>query len=139
MGVKKLHMHSLLDYLSEMHKELSHSYEANCLAISRHVAGLLLDAGKQPVIVCLHKEEDRAEATFHYPLIPTKYNGRITWTKHYACCCDGIVYDPMLEEPIRVEQYSVATFGVEFPIEIYVAEEAMGEYLRRSHGYQRAV
>jgi hypothetical protein len=110
-------MSPLLAYLNEKRRLLAINYEANCLAIARDIAGLLSDGGSQPVIMCLHKEEPTPKGRFHYPLIPKKYNGRVSWTKHYVCCCDGIVYDPMLEGPVRVEQYSMAVFGEEFPME----------------------
>jgi hypothetical protein len=110
-------MSSLLTYLDDKRRLLAHSYEANCLTIAYDIAGLLIAEGRSPFIACLHKEEDRAGNRFHYPLIPKKYNGRVTWTKHYVCCCDGIVYDPMLDEPVAIERYSQKVFGQEFPME----------------------
>jgi hypothetical protein len=118
-------MSSLISYLTATRRQLAHTYEGNCLVIAREIAGFLIEDGKQPFIACLHKEEDRAGNRFHYPLTPKKYQGRITWTKHYVCCCDGRVYDPMFEEPIELEQYSRVAFGEELPIERYIAEEAM--------------
>lgn len=44
--------------------------------------------------------------------------------KYYACCCDEMVYDPLLEEPIRIEEYSNALFAEDFPIERIAPEEA---------------
>ena len=124
-------MSSLLSYLTEKRRQFAHNYDANCLKIARDIAGLLIAGKSQPFIACLHKEEDRVEGRFHYPLMPKKYKGRVTWTKHYVCCCDGMVYDPMLEEPVRIEQYSMAVFGEDFPLEIYVAEEAVEEYVKQ--------
>ncbi len=117
-------MSLLLTYLNAKRSLLAHDYQANCLTIAHDIAGLLIKKGGHPFIICLHKEEARAGNTFHYPLIPKKYNGRITWTKHYACCCDEIVYDPLLEEPIRIEEYSNALFAEDFPIERIAPEEA---------------
>jgi hypothetical protein len=110
-------MSSLSYYLNDKRRLLALNYEANCLAIARDIARLLADDGREPFIVCLHKEEVRAGNMFHYPLIPKKYKGRITWTKHYVCCSEGMVYDPMLDEVIEIEQYSRAAFGEEFPME----------------------
>ena len=111
-------MSSLSSYLSDTHRQLACEYEGNCLAIAREIARLLVDRGRQPFIAYLHKEESRAGSRFHYPLIPKKYTGRITWTKHYVCCCDGVVYDPMLERPVRIDQYSRAAFGADYPMDI---------------------
>ena len=99
----------------EKRRQFAHNYDANCLKIARDIAGLLIAGKSQPFIACRHKEEDRVEGRFHYPLMPKKYKGRVTWTIHYVCCCDGMVYDPMLEEPVRIEQYSMAVFGEDSP------------------------
>jgi hypothetical protein len=82
-------MASLSDYLNEKRHKLAHNYEANCLTIARDIASLLVVGGKRPYIACLHKEEETAAGKLHYPLMPRRYNGRVTWTKHYVCCCEG--------------------------------------------------
>ena len=119
-------MSPLLTYLMDKRRLFAHTYEANCLTIARDIARLLVEEGHQPFIACLHKEEDRAGNRFHYPLSPKKYNGRITWTKHYVCCCEGMVYDPMLEEPVGMEQYSRAVFGEDFPMERWIPKGEKG-------------
>ncbi|MEK6406267.1 MAG: hypothetical protein AABN34_04810 [Acidobacteriota bacterium] len=124
-------MSSLLSYLTEKRSLLADNYEANCLTIARDIARLLIDSGNQPFIACLHKETVRPGYRFHHPLIPKKYYGSITWTKHYVCCCEGVVYDPMLEEPVGIEQYSRAAFGEDFPLESFVPKEAMEGYMGR--------
>jgi hypothetical protein len=121
----------LLRYLDDKRREFAHTYEANCLTVARDIARLLIDVGKQPSIASIHKEEERMEGRFHYPVMPKKYGGRVTWTRHYVCCCGGMVYDPMLEEPVEIGHYSQATFGEDFPVEIFVSEEEMEEYLSR--------
>ena len=124
-------MSALLSYMTEKGRLLAESYQANCLAIAHDIAALLLDSGSQPFIVCLYKVEDRGGNRFHYPLIPKQYGGRITWTKHYVCCCGSVAYDPMLREPVPIEQYSRQAFGEDFPMARFVTEEAMRQYLGR--------
>ena len=125
-------MSSLAHYLTESYQLLADSYQANCLTIARDIARLLLESGSRPFIVSLSKVESRGGDRFHYPLMPKKYGGRVTWTKHYVCCCGELAYDPMLEQPVLLDQYCQLVFGQDFPLEKFVAEEAMEEYLKRA-------
>ena len=122
-------MSALLRYMAEQNRRLAESYPANCVTIARDSAAFLLASGCQPYIVCLYKAEDRGGNRFHYPLIPKKYGGRITWTKHYVCGCGSVAYDPILGEPVPIEQYCRRAFGIEFLMERFVTEAAMRQYL----------
>jgi hypothetical protein len=122
-------MLSLSDYLADRRRQLAEGYQADCLAIARDIARLLTESGRRPFIVYLNKVEARGKDKFHYPLMPKKYGGRVTWTKHYVCCSAGLAYDPILEEPVPLEQYSAIVFGKGFHMESFVSEEAMQEYL----------
>jgi len=55
-----------LNYLAESHHLLADSYQANCLAIARVIARLLLDSGKRSFIMCLSKVEDKREELVFY-------------------------------------------------------------------------
>jgi hypothetical protein len=125
-------MSSLLDYLAERGRLLAESYQADCLAIARDIARLLTDSGRRPFIVYLNRVEARGRDKFHYPLMPKKYGGRVTWTKHYVCCAAGMAYDPILEEPVPIEQYCAIVFGEDFPMERFVSEDKMDDYLNDS-------
>jgi hypothetical protein len=125
-------MSKLLEYLTERCQLLADGYQANCLAIARDIARLLIESESRPFIVCLSKVEARGRDIFHYPLIPKKYGGRVTWTKHYVCCSAGMAYDPILEEPVPLEQYCAIVFGEDFPMERFISEERIEEYLMHS-------
>lgn len=64
--------------------------------------------------------------------MPKRYGGRVTWTKHYVCCSDGLAFAPILDDPMPIDDYSLTVFGEDFPMERFVSEEAMQDYLRRS-------
>src|SRR5690349_17423024 len=124
-------MSLLLRYLAEKQRALATDYQANCLTIARDIAKLLVEEGRRPFIARLYKVEQRGENMFHYPLIPKKYSGRITWTKHYVCCCGELVYDPMFAERISMKRYSEIVFGEEFPMETFVPEDEIEAYINR--------
>ena len=90
----------------------------DCLQHARAIAALLAAGGKKPWIGCLRKIEQRAEGTFHHPLIPRNVPGpKISaWTTHYVCCCDGRAYDPLLGRSEPLETYATTLFGLEIPI-----------------------
>lgn len=125
-------MTPLLRYLDEKRRILATDYPSNCLTIARDIARLLVEEGKRPFIAHLYKVEQRGENMFHYPLMPKKYRGRVTWTTHYVCCCEESVYDPMFETEICINQYSEIAFGEDFPMEIFVSEAEIDAYLNRS-------
>ena len=116
----------LSGYLAEKRRVLADGYDANCLTIALEIAALLRAEGRQPSVATLIRVELRGEDVFYGPITPLKYEGRVTWTRHYVCCCDRMAYDPMLSEPVPVEDYSRLTFGVDIPLEECDPAKAMG-------------
>ncbi|HMG36430.1 MAG TPA: hypothetical protein VKM94_21015 [Blastocatellia bacterium] len=111
-------MSRLADYMAEKRAAMAESYSGNCLRIALEVAGLLRSEGKAPVVYTLSRVEKRGEDLFYGPLSPLRYRGKVTWTRHYVCCCDGQAFDPMLPEPTPVEGYTRAAFGIDIPLEV---------------------
>ncbi len=122
----------LQDYFDAKHRLLADDYQGNCLTVAREIAQLLLDEGKKPFIGLLVRKEMRGDSKFYGPLIPKKYRGRTTWTKHYVCCCDGLVFDPILEKPSEIELYSQRVFGLEIPVQTFIPSEIIERYVGRS-------
>lgn len=122
-------MTTLSSYLEEKRLLLASEYKGDCLAIARDIARLLLEEQRQPFIALLVRKEVRGELKFYGPLSPKKYLGRVTWTKHYVCCCDGQVYDPMLGEPAPLEEYSQKVFGLEIPLQTFIPTELISRYV----------
>jgi hypothetical protein len=124
-------MPSWLDYFAEKHLQVAERYQGDCLAIAREIARLLLEEGKDPFIGLLVKKDMLGENKFYHALLPKKYQGRITWNKHYVCCCDAKVYDPMFEEPLDIEGYSQRAFGLDISIQTFIPKEIMNKYVNR--------
>lgn len=123
-------MSSWRGYFAEKHLQLADHYQGDCLAIAREIARLLLGEGKDPFIGLLVKKEMRGENKFYHPLIPKKYQGRVTWTKHYVCCYDGKVYDPIFEEPLEIGGYSQRVFGLDISVQTFIPKEIIDRYVK---------
>ena len=122
---------SLAEYFAEKHFSLKDDYKGDCLVVAREIATRLLDLGKQPYIMMLTRFEQRGENKYYGPIMPIKYRGRVTWTKHYVCCCDERVFDPMHHEPINVNEYSQTIFAIKIPMEVFVPTVEMNMYLAK--------
>jgi len=101
----------------------------NCLVAAETLARLLLEEERSPWIGRLRKSEARGDAVFHFPLMPLRFHGAVTWTTHYVCVDRDIVYDPAASRPLRLRRYSREVFGQEIPIEIFVSETDIEGYL----------
>lgn len=135
------YMKSILDYLTTKHTALiaelgeNDGSSALCGVVAAEVAQRLLDEGKSPRI------EDVSEWTYENgklthvkTLIPTIFKNKWTekggWGCHVVCCADNIAYDPLLGEPVPVNEYCKLLFGEDIPMEVTVPPEEMAEYLR---------
>ena len=122
-------MDTLTEYFTAKHSALDTEYKDNCLTIARDIAKLLLDQGQEPYILMLEIVEQRGENRFHGPLMPVRYSGAATFTKHYVCYCDGLAYDPINPEPVAIDRYTNTIFGMEIPMKIFVSTSEVRNYL----------
>ena len=102
----------------------------NCLNAAETLAALLLEDGGSPWIGRLRKSETRGDTVFHAPLIPLRSHGGRAWTTHYVCVERSIVYDPAGLRPYPIHRYGESVFGEELPIEPFVTQTDVEEYLR---------
>jgi hypothetical protein len=104
---------SVLEYLQTTSAAMEHGYTADCVTHACNIADLLLSAGREAWIGRLRDITKLRDDVFHGPLIPRRFTGghARTWNVHYVCCSGTEVYDPMLAEPVGIEQYSLAAFG----------------------------
>lgn len=101
----------------------------NCLVAARELASLLRAEGRNPWIARLRKTVVRGEDVFHAPLTPRVPGVVATWTSHYACCCDELVFDPVAGRVIPIEDYSLEIFGQQMPMQVYVSADQLPAYL----------
>ena len=122
---------SALAYMKEKNKTLVNDYRTpdnnnveSCSEIAVDIAKILLDEGKRPIIVSVTNKEDGY-------LVPRQYEGRVKWGAHKICVCDGFVYDPMVGEPMSIEEYRDKVFENEVELEIKVAEDEVEKFINR--------
>jgi hypothetical protein len=102
----------------------------NCLVAARELSALLLDEGRAPWIARLRKTQTlEGGHVFHAPLTPRVAGVGRTWTTHYVCCCDAIVYDPVAGRALRLEVYSLEIFGEQISMEVFVPTVELPAYL----------
>lgn len=92
---------------------------ACCLSIANNICAALSDEEQSPHLARVQSDGTFLETVFASELYPRPYPER-TWWYHYVCEADGVVYDPMLEEPISLKDYPMAAF--------YVGELAIVKY-----------
>lgn len=118
-------------YFAEKHRLLADVYQGNCLTVAREIAQLLLAEGRKPYIGLMVRKKMVGDSKFYGPLIPKRYRGRTTWTKHYVCCCDGQVFDPILGKPTEIESYPLRMFGLDIQLQTFIPNEIIERYVGR--------
>ena len=107
-------MSAFAERFTELHEQLRADYSlsdgqmADCNQIAIELEELLFDGEIRPVpMIILGRPVD--ENTFSR-ITPRPYEGRLQWTCHIVCVSAGVVYDPMLPEPISLDLYPEAAF-----------------------------
>lgn len=128
----------VLKFLTEKNKTLVNDYHTpdgnhveNCSLVAIDIAKMLLKEGKKPELIfitgkCIENSPNNYEA-----LKPVQYEGRISWGGHMVCACDGLVYDPMIGEPLPIEEYAHKAFGADVEMKIKVPQNEIEEFVNR--------
>ena len=102
-----------LDYFSSKHKSLGRNYSTefgegrdSCLLIAIELAQKLREEKIEPTILKVMADKDQDDW-----LIPRGYNPKIRWYVHIICSANGLIYDPLLKNPISINKYSQRVFG----------------------------
>ena len=109
-----------IGHLRALHAASAGAYPFDCLRVARELRSLLLREGIHSSLIRLRRHERRGDGLMVWPLIPLRYAGRDgpAWTTHYACCADGMVFDPPFAEPVATAGYALRAFGVDVVPEI---------------------
>lgn len=134
-------MTSATDYLRDLSAQMSEAYVDNCVVHACNVAKLLLDAGEAPWIGRIRETVMMGDACVHQALIPLRFAGRKgpAWTTHYVCCSGAVAYDPLVGEPIDVDELAKTIFGRQLPVTKAISESALGEMARRGALNEQAI
>ena len=96
------------EHLRNDYKDKSGEYSASCTAVAVDLSRALEREGVEPHILIIRGEKiDTGRET----LVPTAYEGRVTWGAHVVCEADGVVYDPMLVSPLIIDEYLKTAFN----------------------------
>ena len=112
----------MIDILALKGKDVAADYTnpdgqpAICTFIALRFARLLREQGKQPSILSVKGKPLLESKIDTEPLTPLQYEGRVHWNEHIVCACDGLVYDPMLGEPVAIADYGQRAFGRDLQI-----------------------
>ena len=108
--INLIKMENSLEFLTRMHKKIegSKTYPFNCSRIAFEMAKTLVSEGKKPSILLVEKKT-RVLQYCEY-LKPKRYNGKVCWAWHSICCENDLVYDPIINAPIRISEYLKNSF-----------------------------
>jgi hypothetical protein len=115
-------------FFAAKHEKLKDDYREDsgardsCSHIAFKLADLLQEEGYSPNILVLRGaaiDDGHREG-----LVPLCYEGRIEWTAHVVCAVEGWVYDPLLENPLPLEEYLSVTFDQ--PVEVREFTKELG-------------
>ncbi len=113
-------MTTAIEYLENKHKTIINDYctpdgkyAESCSLIAIDIANLLLNEGKEHPQIFIIRGWPIFENGLkgRKTLEPILFNGRVKFGAHQFCICDGIVYGPLLKEPIGIKKYPNEVFG----------------------------
>jgi|GEM_PF-1720004 len=144
MAIEQNHLHGAVEqrsptlaYLFAKNESLKNNYTTpdgkyaeSCAAIAYDIAGLLLLEGKKPTIVSVEGKTDNPRIRHNAPLVPIRYKGAVTWGGHQICVCGSLVYDPMVGEPVHIEEYPNVAFGTDVDMETLVSEDEIEDFIK---------
>lgn len=130
-------METTLDYLERMHEFMIDDYtkpkkggiKAHCGLIAYDIARKLLNDGKQPVIIQVLGKiiDDVGNRKAIFP----KQLKEISWGGHQACLVEGLVYDPMIGKPLKLEDYFDIAFEGEVEYQVVIPFSEIEEFVKR--------
>lgn len=129
---------TVLDYIRDKHSTIKNDYKTpdgryseHCGLIAIDIAKLLIAAGRQPYIAKISEDVREGELIHSKTLKPTIYEGRVTWGAHQVCCCDGQVFDPILDMPIAIAEYAKEVFGEDIKMSVLIPHEQIEEFINK--------
>ena len=103
----------------------------SCTGVAIRIARKLLAEGKKPFIMRVIKLVNRNGGIATGHISPLKYKDKKSWGAHIVCCCGETVFDPILENPVSISDYTKDTFGEDIEMQIVVPEEEVEDFTKR--------
>ncbi|MCK4891931.1 MAG: hypothetical protein KAS78_04640 [Candidatus Pacebacteria bacterium] len=128
---------SVLQCFNRINVEIAEDYispeggDASCKKIAEEIARKLLTEGKRPFIMEVAKFVNKNSGAVEESMFPLKYEDKeVSWGTHIVCCCDKLVFDPILEKPVSIDDYTKNVFGEDIEMRVAVSEEKMKDYIK---------
>jgi len=128
---------TVLDYIQNKRKTILNEYRTpdgkhseSCLIIAFDLARLFIESGRQPYIAMVTEDTHDNGILSSKDLKPKIFN-KTAWSAHQVCCCDGQVFDPLLEQPVAIGDYTQTVFGEKIEMNVLMPFEKVAEILKR--------
>lgn len=128
---------SVLQCFNEINMVIAEDYispeggDASCKEIANEIARKLLAEEKKPFIMEVAKFVNRNSGAVEESMFPLKYEDKeVSWGTHIVCCCDELVFDPILEKPVSINDYTRNVFGEDIEMRVVVSEEEMKDFIK---------
>lgn len=113
---KDLYFADVSEFMIQKRVELlNNDYRAACGLIAWEIAEMFIAAGESPTTIFFSKDINDGIVITSEPLFPLIFQGRVKWGSHEVAVNRGLVYDPILGYPVRINEYSQLVFGKEIP------------------------
>ncbi len=124
-------MEQILDYLKRKHEVLKQEKDPTglCIGIAAEVAVILTRAKKNPDIMAIEEIVRDDGQIRRRRFKPTLYGGKIQWEGHEFCCYEGKAYDPLVGEPVPINDYCNIAFGEKLPMRVVISKEYVKQFL----------
>ncbi len=129
-------------YLLIKHVTILHAYRTvlntsaeNSCSIACDIARKLLRENLHPVLLRIDREVLPNDN--NHTLVPRLYEGRKTWGTYWVCECNGIVYDPLIGFPTKLDLYAHAAFDCPVKIQAGITAEQVPEFVHTRRRVKR--
>ena len=123
-----------LEYLTFWHEKIEKEGQealTSCVAQAIELYDILTQENKSPYIMQVYEIDE--ETLGPKGLLPLAFEGKgIPKPRHWVCCSDDLAYDPLVGEPIALENYCKTIFGRDYEMQRIDSEkrERVREMLR---------
>lgn len=139
---KKLELSTIpktMECFHRLHERLKISYNnTNCGVIALELAKIMITEKKRPYMILVYEEmssppeisQDKTNFLFSScrttitKLTPLPYAGKVEpWYAHSVICLDGWAFDPILDAPVLLTDYTKTLFGKDVSTKTQMASE----------------
>lgn len=98
------------EHLQRDYSDGSEKFVDSCTLVALEIADALKAEGLTPRLLHIQGEAIDTHGK-RATLMPTPFEGRVQWGSHIICEAEGVVYDPMLQSPLPLEEYLTTAFN----------------------------